>query len=379
MIHRPEACATRGFGTATTASRRRRVIILATAAACLLGADAWVRETKSSLDPFYIDRYRRKLAAIMAEPGEAQILLMGSSRARYALVPEEFRRITGLRAFNFGVPASKPIEWQWMARNGIRTARPRLVVLGVNASAIRADYLPVPAARNLFTLKDFLSYCRTDGWSGELASHYLDRNVLSVWALLHRRFEVKMLVQKQLGGILPKYAQQAIEREAMASKPCPPDGFEHPWLAGRRLKNLGLWIEDDPKSITAANPPPFSEQAPALSHFEKLLEWCIEQRVPLVVAYLPNSPATEDRWRDVEPQMQAAIASACRAHGIPFLPCDQRTIPRTDYDYIEEMHTGLPLARRISRRIARFIRARGLLDASSEKLASLPEEETNAP
>ncbi|MFQ5502280.1 MAG: hypothetical protein ACE5EQ_08255 [Phycisphaerae bacterium] len=356
---------------------RRRIVVLMTTITCLLTVDILVRRAKPRLDPFYIDRYRRKLSA--AASAKPDILLIGSSRLKYALAPEVIQQAIGLRAFNYGIPAAKVIEWQWMALEGIERVRPRLVVLGVNASAIRADYLPVPAARNLFTLPDFLAYCRSDGWSGTIAEHFLDRRVMSVWALSHRRFEVKMLIQRQLGCILPKYAQAALEREAWIGKPCPPDGYEHPWLYGRRLKTLGQSLDEDPGSIMKANVPAFSANATAITHFEELLDWFNEQRVPLLVAYLPNSPVAEERWADVEPSMEQVLATACQVRNIPFLSCNRQDIPRTNYDYLDELHAGLPLARRITRRIADHIVQLGLIDEMRSQVAVTAESDATTP
>ncbi|MFQ5411978.1 MAG: hypothetical protein ACE5EC_06760, partial [Phycisphaerae bacterium] len=102
-------------------------------------------------------------------------------------------------------------------------------------------------------------------------------------------------------------------------------------------------------------------------------------RSPLCVAYLPNSPATEARWRNVEPAMEQVIASACRDRGIPYLSCSFQAVPRTNYDYLEELHTGLPLARRITRRIAKHIVQLGWLDNPQSRIAITPESDMPLP
>src|SRR5690606_38803480 len=146
------------------APARRRIVILLTAAMTFAGADWLVRRNERSLDAYYIDRFRRKRPVLEGLAPRPDIILLGSSRTDYGLVPEEFMRATGRSAFNFGIPSTKVIEWRIMAREAFRNWRPALVVLGVNASDVRADYLPVPAARDLFTPADFIGYCMSDGW-----------------------------------------------------------------------------------------------------------------------------------------------------------------------------------------------------------------------
>lgn len=358
---------------------RRRLVIVATTLLCLAATDLLVRSGDEHLSGFYLNRYQRKLAVLSRLDPKPEIVLMGSSRAKYALVPEEFRNVTHLAAFNLGIPASKVIEWRHLAEEMIRLAKPKLIVLGVNASAVRADYLPVPAARELFTLNDFLDYCRSDGWSGEVAMHFLERNAGKAWALYHRRFEIKMFLQAQAGGILPKHAQEALEHRAMVSTRCPPDGYEHPWLYGRRLRHLQAQLDTEGDAVWAAAVPAFAPDAGAIGHLGKLLVWIKGQGIAVIVAYIPNSPRTEKRWIAMEPRMIEEIAAVCRRSRVPFVSCAQGEFPRANADYLEELHVGLPLARRLSRRIAQRARDLGMLEQGAPGLAHVPEEDATLP
>jgi hypothetical protein len=353
---------------------RRRCVVVASALACLVLADILVRHTDVRLRAFYVNTYERKLGALSDRSPKPEIILMGSSRAKYGLVPAEFERLTGLRAFNLGIPASKTLEWQKVAQRLLERMTPSLVVLGVNASIVRADYLPVPAARDLWRFDDFAAYCGSDGWSGEIAGHYIVRNAGAVWRLYHDRFELRLLAQERLGFILPKHAQLAAERRTRVSKPLPPDGFEHPWLYGRRLRNLQVLLDEDgPANVQAAGTPAYSPDAKAVAHFDTLLGMFRARGVPVIVAYVPNSPRTEERWKDVEPAMIDILENVCRDNGVPFVSCSQADLPRTDADYLEELHAGLPLAKRISRRIAGRITALGLLEGPQRHVARVEE------
>jgi len=69
----------------------------------------------------------------------------------------------------------------------------------------------------------------------------------------------------------------------------------------------------------------------------------------------------------------------CEKHGVPFVPCSQDDVPREDRDFMDEMHVGFPLARRISERIARTVVAMRLVNPSETHLAQTPEYEPNHP
>jgi len=361
-------------------SNRRRCVVVATTLACLVLADILVRSADDRLRAFYVNAYERKLGALSDRSPKPEIILMGSSRTKYGLVPEEFERLTGRRAFNLGIPASKTLELQKVTQRLLERMTPSLVVLGVNASIVRADYLPVPAARDLWAFDDFAAYCWSDGWSGEIAGHYIVRNTGAVWRLYHDRFELRLLMQEQLGFILPKHAQHAAERRTRVSKPLPPDGFEHPWLYGRRLRNLQVLLDEDgAANVWAAQTPVYSPDAKAMEHFDALLGMFRARGIRLIVAYVPNSPRTEERWKDVEPTMIAMLETACRESGVPFVSCSQADLSRTDADYLEELHAGLPLAERISRRIAGRITALGLLEDSSRHVAHAGEDPAASP
>ncbi|MCG8406687.1 MAG: hypothetical protein MI923_15940 [Phycisphaerales bacterium] len=363
-----------------TSSARRRIVVVSTTILSLITVDLVIRHYDDELTAFYMNRYERKQQVLNRLSDKPEIILMGSSRVKYGLVPEEFQRVTGRRAFNLGIPASKVIEWQLYAEQCFAEYRPALVVLGINASAIRADYLPMPAATDLFHWEDFATYCKTDGWSDQVAKQYLTREIGSFWAFYHRRYGLKMLLQEQMGFLLPKHAQHAMERRAMVAEPCPNDGYEHPWLKGRQLRNLGIKLEEDGEWVWSAAPPPFSPDAPAITHFERFLAWFNQRGIRVIVAYLPNSPLAEERWRSVEPQMITAIEASCRKHGIDFLPHNPKEIPATNYDYLQELHVGLPLARQISRRIAGHIVSLGLLPTDDEsRLAKRTNSGVNVP
>ena len=345
----------------TPDSRRRRIILCTTAALCLLCADVVVRRMRPALSAYDVADYARKPNALRS--GEMpDIVLMGSSRAKYALVPGDFEAATGRSAYNLGIAGSKTVEWLTLVRRLFARQRPKLVVLGVNASEFRADYSPTAAARHLFTLADLRESLMMDGPSLDVFGKYLRHRLGPIWATYDRRYELKMWAQQRLGGLLPKYAQAARELRRRATRPPPPKGYDHPWMHGRQLRDLGRRLLEDRAAVVAASVPKFSTHADAFKRLDQLLGWLHHRGIAVVVAYLPNSPQTEARWSGIEPRMIEAIQAVCRGRSVPFVRCDRADLPRTNHDFLEEIHVGLPLAHRISRRLARDIETLDVLD-----------------
>jgi len=353
---------------------RRRFTVVTTALVSLAAADFWVRGKSEALNPFYVDNYQRKTKALDQLVEAPRILILGSSRAAYALVPEEFERITGAAAFNLGIPASKVVEWQILVERTLARVRPDLVVLGVNAAELRADYLPVSAARDLFGFSDLIDYLAKDGWSFEVASHFLERRGGAAWPLFHRRFELlSWLHENAMTGAFPKHAQIARERRNVASRTCPPDGYEHPWLNNDRMRTLETQMRDDASLIVTAGTPEFDPDAPAMRRFGELLDGFGARSVPVIVAYLPNSPRTESRWSGGEGEIERAISQCCAERNIAYIGAGITELPRSNADYFEETHMGLQLAQRISRRAAECAVARGLIGLPETHFATSPE------
>ncbi|MBX3396399.1 MAG: hypothetical protein KF841_13635 [Phycisphaerae bacterium] len=342
--------------------------VVAIAITTLLLADVLVRFGRDTLDSYYVDHYARKSRAVHARNPAPRVILLGSSRAAYGLAPSEFERATGLKAFNFGIPGSKIPEWQILAERTIASIRPSLVVLGVNASEIRADAEPISAARDLFEFRDLTDYLFHDGWSSTVLANFVERRLASPWALFHRRFEIASWLQERSGALFPKHAQLAVELRHHASRDCPEDGYEHPWLSGRRLADLEMKLSADLRSIAAATVPVCDVHAPVVSRFRALLQWFVDHDIPVVVAYLPNSPWTEERWHEAEPVLEQLILDCCLQAGVAYVGASTHDLPRTNADYLDESHMGLPLARRASRRIAERAIRLGLI-RPDERLA----------
>jgi hypothetical protein len=361
-----------------TKPARRRIVIVATVLACLAVADLWVRTKKPDLRAYDVAVYER--TAVDAQRDDlADIILMGSSRAKYALVPDEFTAVSSKRAHNAAIAGSKVVEWHLLAKRIFSDRRPKLVVLGINASELRADYLPTTAARHLFEFPDLLEHLRRDRPSADVIGNYMRHRLGPAWALFDKRYELKNWCEERLAAVLPKHAQAAKELREWVARPAPPDGFDHPWLRGRQLRTLADRMTTDAAEVFTASTPKFSPRADAFSRLGSLLDWLQSRRIPVLVAYIPNSPATEERWREVEPAMIALIAQACRDRGVPFLACDPDDVPRTNADYVEEIHVGLPLARKISSRAAQYVQAIGLLESNDVRLAGTPEDDAGSP
>lgn len=348
-------------------------MILASSALTLAAAEIAIRFAASAIDRYRVADYDRKPSVLRRE-GPADIVLMGSSRAKYALVPDEFEAASGLTVYNLGIAGSKVVEWLALARALFERDPPRLVVLGVNASEFRADYLPLDAARHLWSASDLCESLAVEGFSLDVSAAYVRRAAGPLWAACDLRYEIRMGLCEWASPLLPKHAQHARELRERVAAPVPPKGYDHPWLHGRQLRDLHVRLLESPAAVDAASVPAFDTGAAAFARFDQLADWLKARGIGLAVVYLPNSPRTENRWAAVEPLFIDEIAKRCRRRGIPFWPLPAEDVPRANADYLEEVHVGLPLARRISRHTAGRVVAAGLVRPDARRWAGLPQE-----
>ena len=354
---------------------KRRITIAISFLATLWVFDNAVRRWDDRLAAYHMDRIDRKLAVLESLDTPPEVLIFGSSRTAYAMAPDAFERITGLRTFNFGIPASKVVEWRLIAREALKRARPRVIVLGVNASAIRADNQPIYAAQYLFESSDFLEYTLAHGWSTDMAAGYFERELMRACPTVRRNHEIKFWIQEQIIAAFPKHAQLARERREMVAELSERDGFNHPWLFQKRMRNLQEQIDEQGDDfVTKGSIPTFDSAASSMAELDRLLSELKATRIPVVVCYLPNSPRTERRWRIVEPGMKSEIENACRRCDVAFVDAAPTDIVRSNGDYLDESHVGLPLARAISEHVARRIVALGVLDGDGPVYASSRDE-----
>lgn len=287
---------------------------------------------------------------------------MGSSRVRYGLDPAVFEEILGHQAYNVALSGSKIVEWTVLVRRLFEDYTPRVVVIGINASEVRYDYVPSEAARHLFDFDDLVESFCTDGFSLDVAGAYAQRALGPWWKTYDNRYEMLAWGQERLASIFPKQSQLARELRERATKPRPANGYDHPWIHGRRLKSLLQKVMEDHLAVTEEKAPRHRPDAFSFVRLGNLLDWLQGRGIHVMVAYIPNSPRTEDRWIEVEPRMTDCIAKVCQVKGVPFLHWDREQLRRSDQDFLDETHVGWPLACEISRRVAEQIDALALLD-----------------
>jgi hypothetical protein len=343
---------------------RRRIVVCASGAMCIVAIELTVRHVLPALRAYDVALYQRAQDGLRSAD-RPDILLMGSSRARYALDPSAFEEVLGHSAYNVALSGSKIVEWSVLVRRLFKDYTPRAVVIGINASEVRYDYVPTEAALHVFEFDDFRESLYTDGFSLDVAGAYARRTLGPWWKTYDHRYELLSYAHEQLAAVLPKHAQLARELRERAAEPRPPKGYDHPWSRGRRLKNLLQKEMEDHLTEIEYHVPHYRPDAFTFVRLNNLLEELHGRGIRVVVAYLPNSPRTEARWRAVEPRMRDRIAQLCQAQGVLFLHWDHAQLPRSDEDYLDETHAGWPLACEISRRIAEQIDALALLEGST--------------
>ncbi len=362
---------------------RRRVIVVVTTLLSLVAVDRVVvildptlarYDTRWNHNAFY-----RKPAALQAGP-MPDIVLMGSSRAALGLVPEIFEAATGLQTYNMAVAGSQTAEWQVLARGLFSERHPHLVVLGVNAGEFWADYEPLNGATFLFDFGDLVEACRREGRCRVLIGPYVARRVGDFWATFHRRHELKMCGYERLAGMLPDHARRSRAHRLRISEPTPRDGYRHPKVMGRSAGNLQDAIDSGrlgPRDREQCGR--FDADATPFARFDELIGFLQGAGVDVLVAYLPNSPATEVRWRSVEPLISEHLRRMCRDRDVRFVDCREAPFTRSNREFVDEVHVGPRLARRISEYIVNTLTSSGLPRNGHDRIAGNIRKDLEAP
>lgn len=342
--------------------RRRGVMMLIAVLAALVGVDVIIRLNAAALSPWDPRCFETKAAAYKKAPPDT-VLLMGSSRAAYAFSPPEFRAALGRPAFNLGLPATKPYEWVLLCRDLLAAHRPAMIVLGINASEVADGVTPIEGAATFMRLPDVIHFTLDEGVDTTILGNYSRAALGRVWALYGRRYAIRVALDEQLGRLYGGYGEEARRVRGKNGLRSAPDGYDHPWLAGQLLRTLPERLEDH-HGVLSASVPRFDASGRSLMHFDALLADVRRLRIPIVVAYLPNSPRTQQRWSEVEPAIREAIRSDCRRHGIAMI---ELKTPLQDEDYIDETHLGLDGARRVSAELAARVAELALLPPPSPR------------
>lgn len=339
-------------GTAIRRARRGRFLRLLLAfLAILVGLDFFVRRHARDLHPWDSRGLEAKAWAFERTAPET-IVLTGSSRAACGFHPEEFAGILGRPVFNLGISATKPFEWKMLCRDYLKGRRPDLVVLGVNANEVSGVFQPAEAAATLMTAKDVLRYTLDEEFNPRVIGTYAQASFGRAWALFGHRYAIRLWVDEQLGRVHAGFGAEARLWRKRNGLRDAPDGFDHPWLAGQSMRNLAQRLKDNPNSVNFF-PGTFDENNPSMRYFKETLDELIAWKMPVVVAYIPNSPLAQSRWPGVEARGSAVLARVCAERGVPYF--DVR-LDLTNDDFFDETHLALPAARRLSRAIAERIR-----------------------
>lgn len=358
----------------------RRITITIGLVATLVGVELAVRRGDSQLSEYYMGRLTRKQVRLASLESPPDVVIIGSSRAAYGFSPGAFDAVLGCRTFNLGICGAKVREWERALRVALKRGRPALIVLGINAAALRDDDAPIFAEWSARDSLDFVEYTLTHGWSNDLGGQFLEYEIGRGCATVRRWFEIRCWVQEQSGAVFPLYAEYARQRRERVRREARPDGWEHPWLFQKQPRNLveKLAAVGD-SAVYQTRVPTFNPDAPAIDELDRLLGVLRSSGSAVIVCYLPDSPRAQRRWRGVEPRMKRVIADACNRHGIEYFDTSCIGIERKDADYADEAHFGLPLADTISRAVAHRLLADGLIDRAIPEVHSVKVADRSVP
>lgn len=253
-------------------SRRRIMSLLAVhvvpVVILLFGSDLVLREALSEktllpymqVEPAF---YRMKVDYFLSKP-TPDVLFMGSSRIRDAVIPREFckelsaylgRETTG---YNLGLVNARMEECLTVAGSHLPEPPPPYVVVGFSGTEVVKVHQFNFASRFLWRFPDLTSYLlRTAFVDFEVKNieHYIEAQICRFWYLFENRDAIETYLTEHVQSLLgigdpDRVAFREDEKQRLLAYALAGDGYHPPPREGTEgFRTLDELIADDPESI----------------------------------------------------------------------------------------------------------------------------------
>ena len=273
------------------------------------------------------------------------VLILGSSKAYTAFIPQELYDGWGIRAYDLGTDLqSGLISWYWL-KEALRFQKPAAVVLEIHDFFPVYDYLPLNAPEAM--IRKAIDPMR---WSTVKAEAVLDicrrdsEHSLLSYAFPHIRFHERW---KDLGE--DDFTLPVLRRhnELMGFSALPHESG----ITDYRPYRVGAETE-------AADFVPLMEE-----YLERIAALCREKGILLVLTCVPDTRAT--------PERSACAAAFAERHGLPWLDYNEESLyASVGYDFAADNadfeHPALSGAIRLTAALGSFLRERLALPARED-------------
>lgn len=275
-------------------------------------------------------------------------VLVGGSPVAEGLNPA----IVGTNGFNLGMPGGTTSDFYHAVIHAC-PAPPRLLVYGITASDINDGRAEPHGPHSLMTWGDLAGWVRTRPETSEWAvRHFLRGKLERVSSLFHYRHAIRMWAaieaETQWPGSCPETLKEALEEQNYAAGLVtgdgysPRGGFEHARFTdhkaigtkGTRFDHLHYLH----KYGTGSH----------LKYLHKLVDWCCENGVELVLVDMPVTADLERMYAKEFAEFRTRLAEAERDRGLRVLRPTREELGLTDDQFADLIHMNRDGANRLS-------------------------------
>jgi hypothetical protein len=310
-----------------------------------LERDRWAR--------YCPDDYHERLACCRA--ADADLVAVGASPVTEGIDPAILSgvRVNGRRldrVCNLGLPGGTASEFWHAVRNGVRSP-PAVLLYGSTASDINDGRQEPHGARSLMTWADLADWVRQRPRSAEWVSRqFLQARLSECWQLFHHRHAIRLwladLAETHWPGSFPETAREAHCQYAYSAglrhgdgfspnpgfRDCHYDGFK---AVGGREERFGF-LEG-------------YHVGEHLQQVHRLLDWCRQRGVTVIVVDMPVTVDLSDRLYPREfATYHQALGEVERAHGVRVIREARQGAGLTDHDFADLIHLNAGGARKFS-------------------------------
>jgi hypothetical protein len=293
------------------------------------------------------------LAAYVGEFGPADICVIGSSRAREAVLSDVAAELCRQRlghntsVANYACTAARATENESIVRYVLRNGRPRLILYGVSPLQLLERVEPREQIALFWSWADWWSdFHQAPDHAAGLLPVMLRAELGKCYRTLKFRDRAGVLVSDLLEGA-SHYGASASVSDLLAGRafPCPFRGersrllFRHPnkSLVGLNIstEHVRRWIDHlmlDGRYVMDGSQP---------RRVEGLITACNEAGVDLVMFEIPVAEILERNYPEgVWPEFRQAMQQFARDGGVTFVTADQLGLELTDADFAEQSHVN---------------------------------------
>lgn len=222
---------------------------------------------------------------------------------------------------------------------------PKVLVYGITASDLNDSRHEPHGANSLLTLGDVADWRQTRPDAAEwVTRHYWQGRLAEVWAAYHYRHGIRMWAATTT-GLSPAATAEAARQRGIGEGIAANRGYAPTeWFAHRQYDHMKMagWEQ-----------PPFEylhryRTGSHLKYLHRLIDWCEENGVALVLVDMPTTADLEARHPAEFAELRERLAEVQAARGVTVLRATRDAVGLNDSHFADLIHPNLSGARVLS-------------------------------